>query len=176
MMSRYGGRKLWLTEFAVAKEHDEVSFAYFHVLIWSWFAPRVLLIFDNCCRKVNKQNSYSLFAISLTLFLFCICYRWSLMWPVALHPISLFYPQKLFTFISLFKRISSFDKSDFQEKIVDFIHQLIPMLEKADFIWRYSWFYTRYYPVIVKYLNFYTRYYPVIVKYIYTKYYRSGIT
>jgi len=52
---RYGGRKLWLTEFAVAKEHDE-------------------------------------------------------------------------------------------EKIVQFIHQLIPMLEEADFIWRYSWFYTRYYP------------------------------
>merc|ERR1712107_29586 len=33
-----------------------------------------------------------------------------------------------------------------EEKIVEFIHQLIPMLEKADFIWRYSWFYTRYYP------------------------------
>lgn len=33
-----------------------------------------------------------------------------------------------------------------EEKVVDFIKELLPLLENADYIWRYSWFITRYYP------------------------------
>ena len=35
-MPRYGGRKLWLTEFAVAKEHDEVSYMWWKGRLRTW--------------------------------------------------------------------------------------------------------------------------------------------
>jgi len=33
-----------------------------------------------------------------------------------------------------------------EEKIVEYVTHLLPRLEAADFVWRYSWFLTRYYP------------------------------
>ena len=121
---RYG-RKIWLTEFALCCTHDVQDVKNFVRVILS------KIMIGQICSFSPLLPQQQLFSFPLIFFAFAFDYLFTLLYiPYSVYPC---FPEYCRYFINIV----------FAKNCIK-IKGIIPRLEEADFVYRYSWFITRY--------------------------------